>query len=257
MGFEHAPSQVTQRRNEVPVSQEEQRVLALDPAAFESLMARPHMPQEVIEFFSEEFRTVYDADSGSDGYSIRKHTLMVMGQFKKYFSHRPLPGGVSNDLMEMVLALHDIGKPEAIQAGSKDLQHDYTTPHVRAAACALGYSEAQITLAASLAHADDIGLFLMRKGTTEERAQSIASAAEGTGLSAQEFYDLLKIFYQSDAGSYTVDAGGKASLDNLFEFEPDDREMMFAPKIQSRIEELDAAVERIAVRKESEAAELN
>lgn len=226
--------------------------MALDRKGFESLMSRPHLPQDVIEFFSEEFRAAFDADSGSDGYSIRKRTLMVMGQFAKYFSHRPLPAGVPNDLMEMVLALHDIGKPEAVLAGSKDLQHEFTVPHVRAAARALGYANAQVRLAESLANSDDIGLFLMRKGTAEERARAIASAAEGTGLSVKEFYSLLKIFYQSDAGSYTVDAGGRASLDNLFEFEPDEREMFFAPKIQARIDELDAAVESLMLQSDNE-----
>lgn len=248
MGFEHAPNRpVTHREHEAASAYEDGRTLALDRAGFESLMSRPHTPQEVIEFFDGEFKAAFDADSGSDGYTIRRHTGMVMGQFRKYFSYQPLPGGVSSDLMEMTLALHDIGKPEAIAAGSKDLQHEFTDPHIRAAAHSLGYSEEQVRLAASLAAADTIGLFLMRKGSAQEHAQALASMAQGTGLTTQEFYDLVKIFYQSDAGSYTVDAGGRASLDNIFEFEPDDRIMGFAPKIQARIDELDAAVERIQI----------
>lgn len=247
MGFEQGPLSAGVRREEqAPPSREEVRIASLDRDAFDSLMARTHTPMEVIEFFDAEFKAAFDADSGSDGYTIRRHTLMVMGQFRKYFSYQPLPGGVSSDLIEMTLALHDIGKPEAIAEGSKDRQHEFTDPHIRAAARALGYGEEQVRLAASLAAADTIGLFLMRKGSAEEHAQALATAAQGTGLTTQEFYDLVKIFYQSDAGSYTVDAGGSASLDNLFEFEPDDRIMSFSPRIQARIDELDAAVEKIA-----------
>ncbi len=62
--------------------------------------------------------------------------------------------------------------------------------------------------------------------------------AEKSRLPTKDFWKLLKIYYMCDAGSYTVDAGGRQSLDRLFSFDPKKGEMDFAPEIKFKIDSL-------------------
>ena len=68
-----------------------------------------------------------------------------------------------------------------------------------------------------------------------------------SGLPAQEFWKLLEIYYQVDAGSYTEDAGGYRGLDSLFSFDPENGKMSFAPQIAEEMKILEKEVLRLAV----------
>lgn len=93
------------------------------------LNQNPFKPEDLVGLFTKDWGLDYEADAGVwEGYTIRQHTLMVMGQFEKYFSHSSLPANMDRNLFRATLALHDIGKPEAIRMGGKHLQHEYTKP---------------------------------------------------------------------------------------------------------------------------------
>jgi hypothetical protein len=52
--------------------------------------------------------------------------------------------------------------------------------------------------------------------------------AQEISMDPQELFQLLQIFYLSDAGAYTKYAGGKMSLDKLFDVDLEKQEMDFS-----------------------------
>jgi hypothetical protein len=195
-------------------------------------------PSSLIGLFEKNFGSDYQSDAGVwEGYTIKQHTLMVMGQFEKYFGHSPLPAGVDRNLFRTMLALHDIGKPEAIRMGGKHLQHEYTEPKMNSILSQLDYSQQEKDLALAVATGDSIGNSL-KSGDIKNSAEEIIQSAQRAKLPPEEFFDLLTVFYRADAGSYTEDAGGKRSLDDLFQFDRERKELRFAPHTNETIAKL-------------------
>ena len=63
--------------------------------------------------------------------------------------------------------------------------------------------------------------------------------ATQSGIGKDDFFKLLSILYKVDAGSYTEDAGGKRSLDELFSFHPKEGTMSFSPEFHERFKKLE------------------
>ncbi|MBU6323685.1 MAG: hypothetical protein KGI41_03055 [Patescibacteria group bacterium] len=226
-------------------AREERGPLPFTRASLDAVLDNPaHTPEDVLALFDDRFADAYGKGAGvSEGYTIREHTGMVLNQFLKYFGDA-LPEE-DRKVMETMLAIHDIGKPAAIAAGSKYDQHRYTTPIVRETLEGLGFGEKEVALATALVDGDPIGDFL-KGGSVSRAAERIVKSARESGRPLDGFYGLLKVFYQSDAGSYTEDAGGKRSLDRLFSFDPEAGEMRFSPEVERRIRELDSVVKATA-----------
>jgi len=168
----------------------------------------------------------YAADAGVwQGYTLERHTLMVMTQFERYFA-RALPTG-RRRLMRAVLALHDSGKPAAVRAGDKSRQHEFTLPLVRRHLSRLGFTSADVALGEALVDNDLLGHLIRGKLSLEQARRQTVELSRRAGVSPAEFLSLLEPFYLCDAGSYTVDAGGppavdsgkNRTLDALFEFD--------------------------------------
>lgn len=88
----------------------------------------PFNPDLVISRLSEDqvLARLFAADAGVwEGYTIREHTLMVLGIFERFQLSQ-----VSKSeklFFRLLLALHDIGKPLAIeQTGEKKRQAEFT-----------------------------------------------------------------------------------------------------------------------------------
>ena len=76
----------------------------------------------LVGFFEKRHPHIYSGDVGVwEGYTLKEHTLMVLNQYEKYFGDKKLPGNLDHRVMRVALALHDIGKPEAVKIGSKQL----------------------------------------------------------------------------------------------------------------------------------------
>lgn len=205
----------------------------------DTVLARPdHTPEEVVDLFARDFSTEFASNAGGwEGYTLRQHTEMVLTQFNKYFADK-LPKGISRNFFEVVLALHDIGKPQAVIEGHGERQHEYTTAIVRSTLSRLQFSEAEINIATSLIGADPIGDYL-QFNLKSEAVEKIKAMSLASGMSLPDFWALLKIYYQVDAGSYTTDAEGRDSLDHVFSFDSKNGCMDFAPLERARIAELD------------------
>ncbi len=201
-----------------------------------------YSPSGLVGFFERKHAAEFAADAGVwEGYTLRQHTIMVLSQFEKYFSDKPLPGNMDKDFFRVILALHDIGKPEAIQNEGKHFQHKYTTPKMTATLDELGYSEKEKKIAIAIMNGDSLGR-ANKTGEIEKNAASILGAAQEAETDAGEFFDLVSIYYKCDAGSYTKDAEGKESLDHLFEFDHEQKQLRFAPAINETMQALRTTV---------------
>ncbi len=190
-----------------------------------------------------EFRELMDANAGVyQGYTIEEHTLMVMRQFEKYFADKNLPNLTDTGFFRIMLALHDIGKPIAIRNGDKRLQHGETVPIVRLFLGYLKYDRPMIDLATALLSDDPIGEYFKKEIPLKEVKERLMRMSEAASISSLELFRILKIVYMSDAGSYTVDAGGTKSLDHIFAFRPDEREMDFAEPFKTYIAQIEEAL---------------
>lgn len=53
------------------------------------LNSSDYAPETLVAMFEKDLDKKFSADSGvREGYSIKRHALMVMGQFEKYFASR-------------------------------------------------------------------------------------------------------------------------------------------------------------------------
>lgn len=196
-------------------------------------------PEKLILLLERQYPNTYKQGVGVwEGYTLERHTLMVMRQFEKYFGDKDLPSGIDNDMFRLVLALHDVGKPEAISNGGKHLQHEYTQQYIQSLFEALGIDQRHTDLALVLASGDPIGKYLTSRMDAMQTRTAIEQMANSAKMSVDEFFELLCIYYKVDAGSYTENAGGLRSLDDLFNFDEANHNLNFAPHVQSRINQL-------------------
>lgn len=199
-------------------------------------------PEKLVALLEKQYPGTYDQKVGvKQDYTLKQHTLKVMGQYEKYFKDKPFPAGVDRNTFRLILGLHDVGKPEAVAQGDKHLQHDFTEQHIRRLFNSLHIDEKHTNLATALVSGDPLGRFINgKKGMTASDARkAIEEMADKAGIPVEEFFKLLCIYYKSDAGSYGKNAGGlTTSLDRLFNFDEKNHELNFAPDIQEKVYQL-------------------
>ncbi len=204
------------------------------------LLRRDFCSEDLIIILEQLYPDTYEKSVGVwEKYTLKQHTLMVMGQFEKYFSCKDLPLDFNREIFRLFLALHDIGKPMAISKEGKHLQHKYTQEYISKLFKELGIDSKHFNLVMSLVSSDPIGGYLTEKLDEEKTKEVVRQMAECAGVNARDFFKLLCIYYKVDAGSYTENAGGLKSLDHLFVFDEDNRELNFAINIQHKMDRID------------------
>ena len=148
------------------------------------------------------------------GYTLHKHTFLVLKQYMKYFAPHNLPKEMSHSSFLLLLALHDIGKPQAVKEKKKFFQHKYTCSIIKKLSKDLILINLPKTL--SLVSSDVMGNFIKGKKSLEDTEKHIYFLADQANLSAKNFLSLLTTYYQADSGAYTKDAGGLPALDHLY-----------------------------------------
>ncbi len=141
-------------------------------------------------------------NEASKGITIERHVRDV---FKQFIVERR-EAVLSYDflqIMPIAIALHDIGKPYAIAKGERHMQHLYTVPMMTEIMQRKGYSKRQIKLAIALV--DFTGLGDLAKGDKNafQVALEVLDLAKELAVKPWDFYQAKKIFYMSDAGSYS------------------------------------------------------
>lgn len=200
-----------------------------------------YSPEALVELLDSQFAQLYQQDGGNwEGYTIAQHTVKVLSQFDRYYAHQPLPGAVSSQLFRLFLALHDIGKPIAISIdlAGKSSQHRYTWQLMSGFYQQLEVGKEFIDMSNALLHGDPLGAYLRSRRPQAETEILIRQQAASTALSVPEYFELLQIYYKVDAGSYTEDAGGKRSLDTLFDFDHQTPALRFAGVVRQKIDRL-------------------
>ncbi len=196
--------------------------------------------EAVLALVEPSFGEQLDRPAGvGEGYSLRQHAKMFLGQFDKYGKHLP-----DAEKWRIVGALHDAGKPEAAVRGGTQLQHEYTVPVFRETLRAIGFDHAEVQLWTALISEDPIGGMLQDKLSPQQAALAVATMAVRAGVPVAEFFEKLLMFFKLDASSYTADAGGVSSLDDLFDRARLGTALELAPDPQRRVDELrDLALE--------------
>jgi len=200
------------------------------------LNSKPFRPGKLIAFLESDYNDLYKADIGVfEGYTLKEHTLMVMNQFEKYYGDKKLPASIGRDFFRLLLALHDIGKPDAIKSGDKNRQHEFTIKITRPIFDGLGFNKNDWQLFKTIINEDYLGAFT-RDGNIDTAIKKITTAGKETNLSLKDFFTILEIYYKVDAGSYTEDAGGQKSMDYLFDFDHKNNNLNFSQNLQVKFD---------------------
>ncbi|HVE13527.1 MAG TPA: hypothetical protein VNI01_09055, partial [Elusimicrobiota bacterium] len=233
----------------------------LSRGALESVLsAEPFSPDALIERLKRDpfLREQFASDVGLwETFTLERHTRMMMGQFERYFPRASFAAPVSRGLFRLMLALHDIGKAQAVRAGDKRRQHEFTRAIMRDYLGRMGYGPREIDALVGIVDGDPIGPYLnpaspnprtdVTPPTLAETIAKIDAMAERAGLPPKGFFRLLLTFYMSDAGSYTNDAGGSYtndgtqrlySLDGLFRFDRAAGAVRFSERAEERMRPL-------------------
>jgi len=199
---------------------------------------------------SELFGRLMELDAGvSEGLTIEQHTNVVGELFEKYFKGKLEKSGVtslSDYDFRLLLALHDIGKGVSIIfTDDKGRQHEYTVRIVRRLLLDLDIEPHKAKTILALIDQDIIGEYLQGKRDKSYVSERIHDMAQELEITQEELFNILKIMYMCDAGSYTTIAmkqvglqGKSGGLDHLFIFM--DGEMSLAESPGNRLQELES-----------------
>lgn len=181
-----------------------------------------YTPQTLIASLknSPYLKILFGGQAGvSEGYSLEQHTTMVMTQFEKYFAGDWPEQLLDRSHMRTLLALHDLGKPLVFnKTGKTAEQHEYTMKFVPQILSSLNLDSKQADIILAIVDQDVLGELFQGKIDLVHASHEVSNKARSLGLSPQDLLGLLTTYYMCDASSYTSDAGGIASLDNLFVF---------------------------------------
>lgn len=140
-----------------------------------------------------------------EGFSLEEHIHAVLSQYKKYMWDNQALQNIDSRFFVVFLMFHDLGKPLAVLAGNKALQHQFTLPILKHLLTELGFLS-EIPLAESLLVGDPIGGYIKDRYTLDDTILQIQHAAELSKLSIDRFYAVLKVYYLVDASAYTKNA---------------------------------------------------
>ncbi len=203
------------------------RSLGCTSAQIARALEEPFEPEQLIRVLKRDpyLKGLFEKPAGYWGktplpYTLEQHTLRVMRQFEKYFSDTPLPGNVSKRLFRLLLVLHDIGKPFTEGQADTSRQYEYTPAVIDGLRSVLPFARQDIDLVIALIQGDCIGAYLRGGISLHTAVEKIKDAAARTDRSLKDFFTLMTLFYQSDAASYTLDAGYRSNwLAGLFQYD--------------------------------------
>jgi len=150
---------------------------------------------EVKQLFASKFQDT------ARGYTLQKHTELVLNRFMEYFSGRHWSEVFDQELFLIMLILHDIGKPK----GASVVQHIKTKDVIMRLyrENKLPFTEYQLNIILSVINGDPIGDYMREHGIAlGDSLHQIRAIRDETGLSLREVFNILTAYYQSDSSSY-------------------------------------------------------
>lgn len=225
---------------------------------------------EIVDFFKKDphYGKYYSFDSGVwQNYTLEEHTLMMMRQFDRYFARDFGSPLLSIGQFRVMLALHDLGKPKAVELWGKEdgrkRQGEVTEELIPEALKHLDFDEKTKALITAVPTRDLMGALLKKHTNPEKQAKAIKEGrvikpdeaarrvteiGEEIGVNPKDLFELYYTYFLSDASSYTHDADSEMppppepkyeDLDHLFIFERKPGEengfMRLIPELEERV----------------------
>lgn len=166
-------------------------------------------PMDVLQEAHPELAERYAQDAGvTEGYTVGEHTRRVSENWEREkprnISEIGQSYGIENfdQLFQDAVALHDIGKGEAVLAGDKGRQHEFTDPILRDILEREGHSPAGIELVAQLMSRDLVGEYLKGNIASSEAVDQIRLTAEQVGMKPSDVLKLSLSLYKADVSDY-------------------------------------------------------
>jgi RNA polymerase sigma factor (sigma-70 family) len=191
------------------------------PAVVQQPVAKPE-PLKALQAIPEIQEKFKQSAGVKENLTVGEHTTQVLEQYEKVHDPAEIDeigrkNGITNlpEVMKAMLTVHDIGKGDAVKAGDKSKQHEFTVPLVRKYFKEAGFGEKETEIAAGMIGNDAIGEMLQGKLKVSEAAQKIRNTAYKLGLDPSDFLRLQSNYYKADASSY-----------------PALREKVFGPKLK-------------------------
>lgn len=140
---------------------------------------------------------------GVDELTLEAHTLNALAVYERYFEHRSL-ALMSRSSFKLLLALHDLGKPNAVAERRPAEQHVITLRLIRENIEPIADLNAELSKIEVLIDGDPIGSCLNRKQHVpmREAAVIIAQGAERLSAPIRDYWECLLVYYQCDAAAY-------------------------------------------------------
>ena len=152
---------------------------------------------------------IYSERAGvMEGYTIERHTLLGLDQLasqEKFFAWHEIHAPPNLDVKKAVktaFALHDSGKPLAIELGNQSMHGEISVEILTQVMNRAGYSKAEVDLARALVGNDAIGRMIQGRITPQEAFEQLVEISSHTNLEPKEFFKLQSLFYISDASAY-------------------------------------------------------
>ena len=150
-------------------------------------------------------------------YVIKQHIQNVFNQFEKYFSQSFDKKAI--EWFRLFLLLHDIGKPVAYKNGNINNQFVETVKLLEQYESELKLSKKELSIFTALLRVSSIVKYMESKISLIDSCNNIIEQSKIVGMSLDEFFYFLTVYYQCDVASYTGDAGGIPYLEHLFEYQ--------------------------------------
>lgn len=133
--------------------------------------------------------------------ALYKHTTLVYLVFNRQYQHyQSLLSQTTKNLLHLIIALHDIGKPIAVR--EKKDQHQFTIPMMQTIMHKLGYTAQEIETACAIVGHDIIGKMVRGNQTLETAKDLFKKQFQKSHLSADEFAAAQSLFYIADANAH-------------------------------------------------------
>lgn len=140
---------------------------------------------------------------GRDQLSLMQHTTNVMRNFEDVFEKRTSLL-FSPAYFKLLIAVHDLGKPQAMDDHRNDIQHDYTVAILEDSLRDLSLPAELFVPMMTILHSDPIGKHLNKKHAIplDEALEEIREMACAMSVSVSDLWKTLLVYFQCDAAGY-------------------------------------------------------
>ena len=152
----------------------------------------------------DEYKIAYESrNSKKRAYSLEDHTKMVCNMFEKWFAHLYTYTSFEISSFRLMLCVHDIGKPSSLINNDKYNQYLYTIRLIDMHRNIYPLPDGEYKTLISIISDDPIGLYIRDKIDISTAVKKISKMLTISSSNFQEFWHLLIMYYQVDAGAYT------------------------------------------------------